>query len=288
MALSDISLTAGMRSNLVSLQQTEALLNRTQSRLASGKKVNSSLDDPVNFFAALSHTSRANGLTVLKDAMNEAIQTVKAADTGIKGITALIEQAKSIADSAKATDVKASRTAYALQYDAIRTQINELALDSGYRGVNFLGGTTNVLDVNFNEAGSSDLAITGFDASVTGLAIDAATGAGWDTAAGATLTAGEIATANAVIDADIALLNTAKTTLQTNSSSLSSNLNVITTRLDFTTSIVNVLVDGANKLTLADMNEEGANMLALQTRQALSTTSLSLSAQAAQSILRLF
>ena len=62
----------------------------------------------------------------------------------------------------------------------------------------------------------------------------------------------------------------------------------ITIRQDFTTNMINTLKDGAANLTEADMNEEGANMLMLQTRQALGTTSLSLASQAAQSVLRLF
>jgi len=69
---------------------------------------------------------------------------------------------------------------------------------------------------------------------------------------------------------------------------MSSNLNVVTVRQDFTEKMINTLEDGAVNLTIADMNEEGANMLLLQTRQALGTTSLSLASQAAQSVLRLF
>ena len=85
MALNDITLTAGMRSNLVNLQETVTLLNRTQTRLASGKKVNTALDNPISFFTAQSHMSRASGIAALKDGMNESVQTIKAADSGIKG-----------------------------------------------------------------------------------------------------------------------------------------------------------------------------------------------------------
>ncbi len=118
------------------------------------------------------------------------------------------------------------------------------------------------------------LTITGFDASATaGLGIAAAATA-W--------------VADADIDAAVTDLDAAISTLRTNSSVLSSNLNVVTNREDFTTNMIKALTEGSDKLTLADMNEEGANMLMLQTRQALSTTALSLSAQAAQSVLRLF
>jgi flagellin-like hook-associated protein FlgL len=78
------------------------------------------------------------------------------------------------------------------------------------------------------------------------------------------------------------------TTLRTQASSLGSQLSVVQTRQDFTKSMVNTLQVGADNLVLADSNEEGANMLALQTRQQLSTTALSLSAQADQAVLRLF
>ena len=80
----------------------------------------------------------------------------------------------------------------------------------------------------------------------------------------------------------------AKEELRTESSKLSNNLGIITARQEFTQGMINVLRDGAAGLTNADMNEEGANMLMLQTRQALGTTSLSLASQAAQSVLRLF
>jgi flagellin len=71
MAINDISLTAGMRSNLLSLQNTVTLLNRTQSRLSTGKKVNSALDNPVSFFAAQALNSRASTIDGLKDAMGQ-------------------------------------------------------------------------------------------------------------------------------------------------------------------------------------------------------------------------
>jgi hypothetical protein len=76
----EITLTAAMRANLISLQNTEVLLNRTQERLATGKKVNSALDNPLNYFAAAAHTERANQLITRKDGMGEAIQTIKAAN----------------------------------------------------------------------------------------------------------------------------------------------------------------------------------------------------------------
>jgi len=267
MAVSDIQLTSGMRNNLISLQGTVDLLNRTQERLATGKKVNSALDNATSYFAAKGHLDRANDLSSLKDSMGEAIQTIKAADTGISGITDLIESMKGLAQAAySSTDV----TSLEAQYDALRTQIDNMAADSSYKGTNLLDDDT--LTVTFNEDGSATLSVTGFDATVAGdLSIAAADFA----------SSGSIGSAIAMLDGALA-------ELRTQAQTLSANLSVVTARQEFTANMINVLSTGADNLTAADLNEEGANMLMLQTRQSLGTTALSLSAQAAQSVLRLF
>ena len=105
MAIGEISLTAGMRSNLQALQNTSKLLDQTQRRLATGKKVNSALDNPTNFFAAQAHTNRAADLASLKDGMSEAIQVIKAADEGISSVTSMIEAAKGLAQAATTADI---------------------------------------------------------------------------------------------------------------------------------------------------------------------------------------
>ncbi|MCU0590654.1 MAG: hypothetical protein MUC57_04185 [Desulfobacterales bacterium] len=274
MAMQPITLTSGMRANLVSLQNTNSLLETTQKRLASGKKVNSALDDPVAYFTAVAHEQRASDLASRKDEMSESIQMVKAADTGIESIRTLIAAAKSLATAALSSDSTADITSLSTQYNEVRTQINEMAADSGYKGINLLksGSTT----VKFDELGDSKLTLTGFDASTTGLAITAST---W---------AGPASAERTKVGTDIGLLDSAVIKLRTESSKLSNNLGIITSRQEFTQGMINTLKDGAAGLTNADMNEEGANMLMLQTRQALGTTSLSLASQAAQSVLRLF
>jgi flagellin-like hook-associated protein FlgL len=273
-----ITLTSGMRQNLFSLQQTSKLMELTQSRLATGKRVQTALDDPINFFAAENHQQRANDLAFRKDAMGEAIQTIKAASTGIEAITDLIAAAKATAQSALSTDVLATteRAALADQFNSLRDQISSLAEDSGYKGINFL--QLGNLTVSFNADGTNTLYLEGFNG-----------------CAGAAVTEGlDIAVAinswggNDNINAAITELDAAKSTLRTEAKELSSNLSIITTRQDFTDKMINTLEDGVANLTNADMNEEGANMLMLQTRQALGTTSLSLASQAAQSVLRLF
>ncbi len=270
MPINDITLAGGMRANLVTLQMIAALQARTTQRLASGKRVNTAVDDPAAYFAAQSNMSRASDLAARKDAMGEALQTVQAASQGIDAITKLIEQAKGLTAAARSANT-ADRASLASQFDALMTQIDNLAADASYKGTNFLDSGS--LTVNFNESGSSALTITGFDASSTGLGIAAAAGS-WAT--------------DTNIDAAVSDLDAALNTLRTNGKTLASNNGVITTRQDFTTSLVNTLTTGADNLTAADQNEEGANMLALQTRQQLGIVALQLSSQSQQSILRLF
>ena len=267
MAINDYYLTSGMRSNLLSLQNTVNLLDRTQNRLSTGKKVNSAIDNPVSFFAAQALTSRASVIDGLKDAMGQAVQTINAADKGITAITAMIEQAKGLAQSAQSADA-AEITALNTQYTELLSQLDALGADSGYKGKNLLAGDT--LTVKFE---GNTLDVVGFTATAAG-DLDISNTASWAAAAN--------------ITTDLDSLDAALVTLRQNSSSLSSNLSIITVRQDFSMSMVNTLTEGSDKLTLADTNEEGANMLMLQTRQSLSTTALSLSAQAAQSVLKLF
>jgi len=283
MALSTISLTPGMRANLFSLQQTSKDFEIVQKRLSTGLRINSALDDPINFFTAQEHRLRASDLAARKDGMSEAIQTIKAANVGVENINSLIAQAKSLAQSAlSATSTDAST--FATQYNTVMSQINQMAADSGYKGVNLLQQAE--LTIEFaSEAGKSTLKLTGFGDTTTTFNINGLSsemtqlGANW-------VTGTTVNTAN--IQTSVDNLETARGELRVRSKTLSSSLSIITAREEFTAQMINTLGDGASKLTEADMNEEGANMLMLQTRQALGTTSLSLASQAAQGVLRLF
>jgi len=377
--MSDIILSKSVRSNLNSLQSTANLISQTQQRLATGKRVNSALDSPLNFFTSQSLNSRASDLNSLLDSVSNAVQTLQAADNGITSITKLVQSAQALAQQAQqstATTAKASgtvaglsgsttgtfvsgntitvsdgtttatftaagssadsvqavvdavnntaslkvkaelssdgkllleatgantivvggtstanekaqfglvagttaagtlnatRTSLSSQYDALRTQIDQLAGDSGYNGVNLLNGDG--LKVVFNEKGTSSQSITGVKFNSTGLGIAASTNS--------------FQTDKDLGDA-LSNLSTALSTLRSQASAFGSSLSVVQTRQDFTKSMISTLKTGADNLVLADSNEEGANLLALQTRQQLSTTALSLASQADQNVLRLF
>ena len=374
--MADISLTASMRSNLLSLQNTQSLMDMTQERLSTGKKVNSALDNPTSYYTSQSLTNRASDLSALLDSMGQGIQTIKAANEGIESITEFVQQAKSVANQARdeankvagstgnydpsvveAGDIQitvtyngetqtedvtltknemganaankiqtalqamefgadstalgtnytvtfedgafkvnsangeeikisfevggakmdasagnANRVKAISQFNDILDQIDQLAKDSGYKGVNLLGGTDQSLTVIFNEDRSSNLTIQGVDASTKGLDISRVTNWG----------------SNTNIDASIEEVEDAINELRNMASEFGNNYSIVQNREDFTENLINVLEEGSDKLVLADMNEESANMLALQTRQQLGVNSLSLASQAAQAVLKLF
>lgn len=170
----------------------------------------------------------------------------------------------------------APSSTYITQFETLRNQLNQLVADSSYQGVNLISGTGNSpLTVVFNEAATNanKLVINAVDLTTSGLGITAASGF-WNSAAN--------------VESAISELTNAANTLRDTASSLGQNLATVQTRQDFANNMINTLKEGADSLTLADMNEESANMLALQTRQQLGIQSLSLASQANQAVMRLF
>jgi flagellin len=161
------------------------------------------------------------------------------------------------------------------QFNDLRTQLDKLADDSSFNGVNLLKGDT--LKLVFNEGNTSSISIVsqnaaGINTSVLG--IGAATGTEF--------------TSNSTLDTRLDGLSNALSQLRSQASAFGSNLSIVQNRQEFTKSMINTLQTGSDTLVLADGNEEAANLLALQTRQQLSTTALSLASQADQAVLRLF
>jgi flagellin-like hook-associated protein FlgL len=483
MSNGDIVLTAGIRQNLLSLQNTASLQQTTQQRLATGKKVNSALDNAVNYFTAGSLTSRAGELSSLLDAMTNGINTLKATDNGLNSITTTIQQMQATVTQAR-QDASWQSSSFSLDTATIGTSaLKTIGFSGGLVGATVVnvnlndqetlngaasgfGGTTgttgagtsgtltiqaadinggvavtvsvNAADVvstvaaNINAAAGYSLATvvggelrlkdagpnlitvggtagvvtgTGFTTTtsvatpgavesvdqlitvinanpaltgkikasnnsgqlqITNLSTAALTIAGVglsgmvDGTAGTATTGGNVVRANLVtqfnqlkdqldktaqdasfnginlltgdvlklffnelgtstlsmqstnpngvnsstlgiptatntefqsntqLDSRLRTLQTALSTVASQASAFGSNLSIVQNRQDFTNNMVNTLKTGADGLTLADTNLEGANMLALQTRQQLSITALSLASQANQSVLKLF
>ncbi len=374
-----IVLSAGVQTNLLSLQNTNDLFTQINNRLATGKKVNSALDNATNFFLSNAFKTSATTLQGLLDnGITNSLRTIDAANSGITAITALINQIKANLSQALTTNnttavttgtvsnltsassfattaaktitvfdgvttttfntagaattvaqiinainntalqtikaslngsgqiileaqgataitvggtiapaelaqfglvagvtaagvLSASRTTSAQQFDALRTQIDQLAADSGYNGVSLLNGGG--LKVVFNQAGTSFQTIAGATDTSASLGVVASTG-----------------NFQTTFDINAALTNAtaALTTLQNQASTFASSLAVDQARSDFTKAQINTLNTGANGLVVSDPNADGASLLALQTRQQLGSTALSLATQADRGVLRLF
>src|SRR5262245_54665598 len=474
---SSVTLSAAVRSNLLALQDTTSLQATTQQRLATGKKVNSALDNPTNFFTAAALSARAGELTNLLDSMTNGINTLKAADNGLTSITTTIQsmqasvtqarqdaswqsgtytidattigtsatkqlsfsggalsgsvsvylndtetvsgsggytaasnttgatasitiQAADInggtavtvavasgetasttaaninaavgynlasvssnqlklqdanadvitvsgsnlnqlgitagastatagpvervdpiaaathANASHSGKVKATNNAGQLQitnlsissltvtgvgasgkvdgsagtssvsgntvranlvtqFNQLKDQLDKTASDSSFNGINLLQGDQ--LKLFFNELSTSSLTIQSTNTS----------GVSSSTLGIGTATNSEFQN-NTLLDSWLQGLQTALTTVASQASAFGSNLSIVQNRQTFTNAMVNTLQTGADGLTLADGNLEGANMLALQTRQQLSIQALSLASQANQAVLRLF
>jgi flagellin len=164
------------------------------------------------------------------------------------------------------------RQSLAQQFDSVRTQINELASDASYNGQNLLAGST----VSITLIGGAAATVSGTQVTASSLGIASASSAG----------------GNFQFDGDIedfiADLDVASAQLQQMSATYSAELSVVSLREDFTKEMASLLTDGAERLVSADMNDEGAMLLALKTRRDLATTSLSLAAEAEKTTLRLF
>jgi flagellin-like hook-associated protein FlgL len=342
-----VSLTASIRSNLLSLQDTNDLLEQTTTRLSTGEEVSTAVDNPTNYFTALNYNDRAEGLEARLDGMGEAIQQINAADNGITTLRSFLSQMKGVVNDALAESSSTSRQDLGKQFNELIYQASEVVNDSEYGGSNLLTNQDSVT-VQFNELnGESELTVQGFNISANTSGVDDTSGElnaavgfkadGTSVGNGTAGTSGE-ATSYAFV------LNTGDTTgssflgikshgvtgastsytstttheidwgytvtgsdkgwknnlegvieqieamdeqLKTQASKLANNLAVITQREDFTNEQINILKEGADNLTLADLNEEGANLLALQTSSSLGIQALSLASESSQNVLRI-
>jgi len=343
--MAGIALSAGIRASLSSLQGTADQLSSTQGRLATGRKVNSAIDNPTNFFAAANLNDRADKLSTRLDGLGQAVSTLNAADNALTSMRGIVSALKGVVDEALASSSSSDRATLGKQFNELLVQLNDFGKDADYKGVNLLrssqadatSGGNESLTVQFSEDfGDSTLDISGVNIrGAATIATDAngeinaasnisgastgtefaisfneegdATGAGIGIRSAEITTTTETAALSAAASGsgtyqiawaddstyqtnlesvvsdleafDTALINTAK--------SLSQNVNIVSIRQDFTNNLINTLEEGADKLTLADLNEEGANLLALQTSQSLGIQSLSLASQSNQAVLGL-
>ncbi len=296
--MSDITLSSATRSNLLSLQSTTNEIGRTQERLATGLKINSAIDDALAFFKARNLNSRASDLASIKDAINGGISVLTAATQGLESIESVLKQMKALAQSAISAPESSTRAKLASQFNELRSQVDNLAEDSSFNGVNLLKNSSGTfqagadqLTVKFNErsdqAAVNQLVISGLK-SADFSTIVATSAVATGTAGSATVWGQTGSKAVTAINASIRAIDSALVTVRQAAEAFGTNSALLSIRADFTTNLINTLKAGASDLVNADLNEESANLLSLQTRQQLGTISLSIAQRSEQSILRLF
>jgi flagellin-like hook-associated protein FlgL len=270
---SDITLSAAARASVLSLQATNDLINRTNNRLATGLRVSSPVEDARVFFEAKSLTDRSSDLSEKKDSIDQAISSVSAALEAVESIDTIVRQAKGLAIAAKSAS-GTELTSLVNQYNELLIQIDNLTADTTYQGFNLINGTGQSLDVEFSNLTASQISIASVDLRTGSLGLNISSAANFSL--------------SSAVNAALAELDAAIDTLSGNAQAIGSNVALLQTRLDFTDRYVGVLEEGAGKLTLADITEEGANLVALQTRQQLGISALAFAGQSEQQVLALF
>ena len=229
--------------------------------------------------AAINGTSALGGRVVASnDGGKLRIQNLSTTDLtvgGVSGTTNTLDGSAST-DSVEGNDVRANLIK---QFNELRDQLDKLSDDASFNGINLLRGDK--LKITFNENGTSTLVIQAKDINGNPTSISAAN-------LGISSLVGSDVDSDDNVDTLLNGLTDSLGTLRSHASNFGSSLSIVQNRQDFTKAMINTLQTGADNLVLADTNEEAANMLALQTRQQLSQTALSLASQADQAVLRLF
>lgn len=268
--MSAVNLASSTRFGLTALRNVAEQMEVSQKRLATGKAVNSALDNVSKFFTASKMDGRAAAIDTLSDGINNAQTSLKAASEGIKGIQSIVKQARALTGQALATSDTATRASLATQFTALAGEVTKIVADSKVNGTNLLAGAAaaNSITVTLNEDGSSKTTIAGVDVG--------------------TITAAASAWASeANIGAAVDDLNDFSDDLEVAAASFGTSQALISVRKDFNASLSNILKTGASELTAADMDAEAANLMALQTRQQMASTALSIMQSTESTALRL-
>jgi flagellin-like hook-associated protein FlgL len=289
----NITLTASARNSLLSLTNTASLMSRTQGRLTSGMKVASAIDDAVSYFQSKGLDDRATDFGVRKDEIDQGISSVKSALNGATMVDTILKQMKGIVNSVRTAD-QTTRAALTKQFSDLGKQITSGVTDASYQGLHLVDNSSAKLTVYFNQGTSASLTVNAqnlktsvlISSNVGGSAIVSTLLAGYNVAGFSVISTAGVSQTSA-LNAMSGALDKAVSKVRSVSAQLGGNVTFLQTRMDFTANYINTMQEGSGKLTLADLNSEGANLVALQTRQQIGVQSLSIAGQQQQSILSL-
>lgn len=168
--MSDINLTLSTRANLLSLQTTKSLLDRTSTRLSTGLKVNAPSDNAPAYFAAQALNFRAQNFDAASSAVNQAVKSLDAAITGLQGVTKLVQNAQGIMTSLLTSSSLSASDSLRTQYNSLLSQIDLLTNDASYQGINLINNATQSLTLSFsNTPGVVDLSVAAIRSDSAGL-----------------------------------------------------------------------------------------------------------------------
>ena len=299
--MSDLSLGAVSRSAVLSLQETGALLMRSQNRLSTGLKVASAVDDSVAFYKAKALSDRASDFSSRKLEIDQGISSMKSGINGGSLADSILKQMKGIINSVRTAD-SSTRTALSAQFIDLTKQINSAVMDGSYQGLNLINNSSASMTVYFSQGTAASVTIkaTNLMASKLLTTMGVGTSAGGLVALGnmlqaagatvggfSTLTSQTSLSPAAVLDSVASIIDRGISRIRSQSSLLGGNVTFLQTRIDFTGQYSSTLSDGSGKLTLADLNQEGANLVSLQARQQIGIQSLSIAGQQKSAILNL-
>ncbi len=280
-----VILGAGTQQNLLSLQDINSNLTTTQNHLSTGLKVASAVDNAVAFFQSDALRNRANDLTNRKDQIDQGISSLTTATQASQSVVGILQQLQGILTTAK-TQTASQRAAATTQFNTLSRQLTVLVNDASYQGLNLVNSTKSSLNLQFSQASSSKLTIIGTNIQASGLVTTGKASILATLAVTAKFSA--VSNNTSAFDNGFNILQTAITKVQSAAQTLGGNVSFLQTRLQFTQQYETTLNTGAGKLTLADVNEESANLVTLQTRQQLALQALSIATQSEQAVLRLF
>lgn len=310
----EVALTFAQRLSVYSLKDLAELSGENQIKLTTGRKINQVTDDAVYYFQAKNLSDRASDLDVRKTNVDQAISAIATTTKATESLNKLLDTMKGIAQQAKSQSMSERATA-TKTFLEIGNQISYLIEDTSYQGLNLLNRSTNKLDVAFSNATTSRVLIYGYDFNTTtessrGLFTAAAFDSdklfrefsvilGWSGVENYSTVSiggggvlgfslmGDLNTAINIADRAIKVLDNAINRLKAAITEIGTQSTILSTRYSFTETYVDMLQTGSDKYTLADLNEEGATAVAINTRQQIALQALKLSGDQHQYLLRL-
>lgn len=256
----EIELSSPIRTTLAATQRIKADFERTQKRLATGRK-DEERGDVAAAFVARSLSDRASDLIGVKNTIGQGASKAQVALTGLQAVSQTLNQLKAVALQHQASSNPNEQAALQSQFDVLAQQLDNFTRDASFGGTNLIQSSPDNLTIPFNDDGSSSITIEGqpSDSATLGFSIT-----------------------------DVASIDAAQQQVRAAAEAIGSDASAVAIREDFTNKLVNSLEKGAAKLVEVDLNEEAANAISAQTRGALAVIATGLAAKSDRAILQLF